>query len=71
MSNNVNTELLEEVADFIDNLRQADTYFEYQADYAIKHNDLEELRYLLKVCCDICGDEQGPNCNNANCDFMG
>ena len=71
MSNNVNTELLERVAEFIDNLHECDTYFEVEVDNAIKNNDLEEVRRLLFACCNLCGRENNANCNNANCDYKG
>lgn len=67
MSNNVNTELLERVAERIDAFSDETSDFEYFATKALKANDLEQLQYLLNAYCELCGQLETANCNNANC----
>ena len=71
MSNNANTNLMEQIAEFIDSLQFEDTEFEYLANQAIKDNDLEQLQWLLNTYCELCGQQVSANCNNANCTYQG
>ena len=71
MSNNVNTELLEKIAERIDGYSGEYSDFEYFADKAIKQNDLEKLQWLLNNYCQLCGEQYTANCNNANCTYKG
>jgi hypothetical protein len=68
MSNQSNTNIMEQVAERIDGLRAYDTDFEWQVSRAIEKDDMEQLQWLLHNYCDICGQETTANCNNANCD---
>lgn len=67
MSNNVNTDLLERVAERIDAFSDEISDFEYFATKALEKNDLEELQWLLNNYCELCGQQVTANCNNANC----
>lgn len=69
MSNSVNTELLERVAERIDAFSDEISDFEYFATKALEKNDLEELQWLLNNYCELCGQQVTANCNNANCDY--
>jgi len=68
MSDIVNTEILEEIAEAIDyaNENGSESYVE-ALERALGANDLEQAVWIFKSHCAMCGQEWTANCNNAEC----
>lgn len=57
MSNNVNTEILEEIAEAIDNSSSVE--FIEALEQALQANDLDNAIFILNSYCGACGSRKG------------
>lgn len=68
MSDIVNTEILEEIAEAIDYASNNGSESYVQAlEGALDANDLDNAVWILRNYCAMCGQETTANCNNAGC----